>query len=794
MYTIQTLFKCYTLTPIPLPAAISVQEVKRHHIILDRSGSMYYDLRPIVDLIRGVAQTASGDLLTSLSSFSSHDDYTLHWTDVTWRQVNEEPFSSELDRIQPTALTCMSQALAQAVEIAGHEIPTVITVFTDGYANDPGPRQEGADLWSIAQRVKESRPNIAINMIGYRDWCDWPFMGKIANETGGQVIKATTAEAVHAAISEQHAALAGVTRPTIVLDRDGPVLVINRSTGSAIYSANGKARIIGVGKDDELLAFDVREVDQARSSLPKDQMWIAAALAKGLVCAGDLRHGKYVLCSTGNKTLWEEHSTALTPSTIAGMVSDLTEWIRRGNNDGYEMGRNVLPEHNILDLVGAVEQVSSGEITVNMGRLWKGYRRRSEKKHIGERLESGEIAPPPTKLSGVGPTILLGLDLNDADASIQIKTVTKKRLKNWDGKDLSPEQRGSVNVDTDDMGEFRSYTIMSCGERNIEILPLVAHTQAAYDALWPFLDAKSKPPFDRIARVDLKLKKFMAEAQVVQDPDQILAIVAQRFEAKARTKYLTAMAGARGAGADCPEEEVAARKVLAISRSGYYNPPTTTAHPNRDQDIRTGALDAFTRYSILFGLTSLMDPEKIESGNKASARRYEMILPNSTEPVPANLSGWRLGASFHLKAKSPAKGKAKPEPAHQALMNRIGDEIVLRYQDSTDKGRASNLLSSEIKAASKQEEDAAAALRPLVIEIGCTGLLPIELEEKAEKIDANDFAERFGTKVSSEGLYYVFGNGLAIGIVPSVEWYTVRYEPAVYAGGIGEDEIEESAG
>jgi hypothetical protein len=61
------------------------------------------------------------------------------------------------------------------------------------------------------------------------------------------------------------------------------------------------------------------------------------------------------------------------------------------------------------------------------------------------------------------------------------------------------------------------------------------------------------------------------------------------------------------------------------------------------------------------------------------------------------------------------------------------------------------------------------------LEVGCTGVLPKELDSLATKMNAEEFAKSAGIKLSkaqSEGMYYTFSNGLVISIVPKTEWFT----------------------
>ena len=92
---------------------------------------------------------------------------------------------------------------------------------------------------------------------------------------------------------------------------------------------------------------------------------------------GEIRQAKDVLFASGNKTLWNEHQSAMTPSSLAAMNADLTAWIVAGNNDEYEMGRNTRPPHNLFDLAAAINALPPKSIGIDKESFYDTYRRRS---------------------------------------------------------------------------------------------------------------------------------------------------------------------------------------------------------------------------------------------------------------------------------------------------------------------------------------------------------------------------------------------------------------------------------
>jgi len=144
------------------------------------------------------------------------------------------------------------------------------------------------------------------------------------------------------------------------------------------------------------------------------------------------------------------------------------------------------------------------------------------------------------------------------------------------------------------------------------------------------------------------------------------------------------------------------------------------------------------------------------------------VTLNGEEVKKPKLDTYLQGASYEVKPLSP---RAKETPA-DVVMNEVFDEILLAA-DRIDNDE----ITRRLKETTKIVEQVNNLLQPLVMEVGCTGLLPRDLETSLTPYEPDAFATKFDVKLGKaelEGMYYVADNGLVISIVPEVSWYTVK--------------------
>ena len=768
------------LDSINIPEPTVEPEVTHHIFVGDRSGSMWGDVegyKGAIKQVLAVEDATGSEVETSLISFSSHNDVTLHWSRVPVPEVNDlsNPYMGEIDSIRATFLTGISQGLNLALEQVKPGQTTGITLFTDGYANDPSSSAENKALDAFVQKVQAEYPNVFVNCIGYRDWCDWPRMESIANALSGKCVKAKSFKTVLDAMKDTQELLSGNVRPAIKFDavENTMVLTVNRTTGQVNASRTGEGLSLrGVGADDVVEAYRVTRGDKTYN-IPKGtkvvqngDLWLAGAVIRAYSALGEIRQAKDVLFASGNKTLWNEHQSAMTPSSLAAMNADLTAWIVAGNNDEYEMGRNTRPPHNLFDLAAAINALPPKSIGIDKESFYDTYRRRSVKKIAGTRNADGTITPPKAELvpRKNARTYVKGIDFNTSDASVQISTETAVWVKRASDGEVLEE----VNfVSLDGLRDYRSYTLISSGERNVEILPLEVYTEQAWNALTPYILPHEARTFTPGQKAKIALKRFRLESDDCPSPTAIGDALERRNIATAKVKILSAMQD-KGAASPFTPEQVAALKEVHLTPSLYFSAPSTTHYADKDTAVQKGQIDSFTRYKVNFGGVDILDTGAFRSGNAFLDRRYVVILNGEVVKKP-KCDTYLAGASYEVKAPGRSKDTAADE-----VMATVADEILLSETRLTNEEITQRLneAKGEVDAANKM-------LQSIVMEIGCTGLLPVELEQHATRYEADDFASKYAVKIGKaqqEGIFFTLPGDVVISVVPETSWYTVTVD------------------
>jgi hypothetical protein len=778
---IRTENRVYQIHDIEVPNAPTPQPEVAHHIfVVDRSGSMYGDIDKLKSSMESVLAaediTGNGDVETTLISFSSHGDVRLHWNGVRVEDVMklDNPYLGQLRSIRATALTGISQGLNLALQSVKSGQTTGITLFTDGYANDPSAYVENKALDAFVENVSVNYPNVFVNCIGYRDWCDWPRMNAIASALSGKCIKATSFKAVLEAMRDTQVLLSGNLRSAISVPNTtgGFLCAMMRSTGQINTAPEGQDLVLrGVSTAEEVEVYAITRVNEPHRNarvLGKDDAYIAGGLAAALLGMGNIREAKAVLFASGNKTLWSEHQTAMTPSSIAHLVRDLQDWVGSKNNESYEMGRNVKPQFDLFDLASAINSAPARSFGFPLDAFYSTYKRRSIKKIPGTRNPDGTLTPPRAHLvpRDNDRIYVKSLDFNRADATVNISTSRAM----WVQRDSDNKIFHEVNyISLEDLAEYRSYTLFSSGERNVDILPLDVYTKDGWEAIKPFLMPHEAREFTPSKRVNIALRRFRVEADVSEiqySSINLRKAIEDRFRAVARVKILSAMQDKAAASPFTPEQ-IQSLAELHLTPALYFSAPTTTHYTDKSEAVASGSIDSYTRYKINFGLPDIRENGDFRSGNAFLDRRYAVTLNGVLVSKP-KLDTYLQGAVYTVKPPSP---KAKDTPA-DVLMAEEADAILL----SGDR-RTNEQITKLLEDARGVVERVDNYLQVLVMEIGCTGMVPEFIEQISDRYEPEAFSTKFGVKLSkneAEGIYYATReHDVVIAVTPETEWYTV---------------------
>lgn len=777
--TASSLFLLKPLTPEtpPTPSAT----VGHHIMVIDRSGSMWGDIEKLKQSLEqslAVESMTNEGVLTTLISFSTHGDVTEHWVRIPVSEVLklDNPYLKKLRAIRASFLTGISQALNLGLKHVRKGETTGMSLFTDGYANSPSSYQENRNLDRFVSDARKVG-GLFLNCIGYRSWCDWPRMNAMSNALSGTTVRARSFREVLTVMKDTQTLLSAGVAPatTITPQNDGLLLAINRTTGQ-VNASHSELNLAGVGANEVVDIYEITEVPATTKAakgvhaVSREDTYLHGALTMALTSLQDLRKAKEVLFASGNKTLWDAHQSAMTPSTLSDMLEDLIAWVLAGNSDAYEMGRNVRPQYNLFTLADVLNGLPARSVGLDTDRFLSSYRRRSLRRIPGRRDPEGNVIPLAASLQPRGNRVFIrGMKFNTTDASVQLETVRDVDLKLSEGEIVREVQF----VDVSRLQDFRSYTVISSGERNVDKIPLRIYTEQAWTALTPFMiPSEVAKGFRPGQLVHIEMRRFRLESDTCPTPSDILALVSSRNQAMARSKALSAMVS-KGQASPYSGTQVAALKAVHLTPALYFSPPTMYEYTDRDEAVRKGEIDAYTRYRVNFGTVGILSKKKFKSGNAFLKKRYK-VANGETAIAKPTLQGYQNGDTYTVKPR----GRGAWTDADD-LMATAFDALLL-----SDERASNEEIVAYLDVATNTINEANDALQGLVMEIGCTGLLPRALEAVATRYEADEFATQFGVKLGKdekEGIFFTFSGGLVVNIVPETSWYTVQKPQAAAA-------------
>ena len=339
------------------PGDIPQKSVAHSIIIIDRSGSMYYDLEPLKDtLIKLLTldEYNNSQLLVSLISYASNGDVTCHFQRISIQEVMQlnSRYIDAIKKIQTGCYTGMSQSMKLAKSLIKEGELTAINLHTDGYANDPSPNSEAAALEAICEEIKGM--DVFANTISY-SCADFKLLSKIANTLSGKCIRAGEVKTVYNALYDTTKLLDGSIAPPLeeplINQYDYQVFV---SKGAKkVNGSSSTLKICGLKAEDEGLFYEYRRVSKEeyeKLDIPVAQTDESVlAFAKANLADGNLNTAKYAVASTFDATLTEKHAKALTNTQIADFTEDLEQVI-------FEP--DVLKTHEIGNRVKVSDKIS----------------------------------------------------------------------------------------------------------------------------------------------------------------------------------------------------------------------------------------------------------------------------------------------------------------------------------------------------------------------------------------------------------------------------------------------------
>ncbi len=271
------------------------------------------------------------------------------------------------------------------------------------------------------------------------------------------------------------------------------------------------------------------------------------------------------------------------------------------------------------------------------------------------------------------------------------------------------------------------------------------------------------------------------------------------FDELARLKVLSSLCAAhlKEEAAELTPEQIEALKKHYLSKSLFLNFPTTTPYKKLEEALADGSVDTRTSYKIDIGNKQILNLSKLHSANKFLERMYE-VIGSDGKPLEKPAFEDVLDGNVTYKHKT-LSAKTKVTKVDEFMKNLFDDFLGLRPTGAAVKVLESvgaDKLAAIVKDRAKGKQPARKAfvealadarkkldtrsdelftkkLSPLVFYVGATGLLPDEIDAKAQSADvlAQKYPDLAFSKDEKEGLFFEVGDTI-ISVYAKTEYFS----------------------
>lgn len=768
-------------------------------IVVDRSGSMYGQMRDVRDTLLKLLtldEYKQFSLVVTLISYSGVGDVTVHFQRVSIADIMK-PGSKEqqqIKRLEATCLTCISGGLQLASDLVKDGELTSITLHTDGYANDPSTNAEVAKLQDLCKKLQGK--DVFLNTIAYTDYSDFRLLSRLANSVSGSCVKAGNIKIMYDTLYENTKTLGSSLVPPVEVKLPAGMdfqVFVSRGAGR-VNGAAGDLRVVGVKPEHDAAVYQYRRVDEKEYKAAKDVPEVQTseavyAFAKGQLAEGNINTAKYAVASAFDATMILAHGKALTNLQVAALALDLDKLLcQPGELESHQILSEV-PVNKRLPLVGVIGLLEehADDYLINLPYLQQNYVRRGVKRLQGTRDDAGNLLEPWLKTEYVDDDEYVRVssyDVNRNAATMNLLISRRVKLVKTKGGDTVSEVAG---VKLDQLRTFNNYTVVGDGELNIDRFKMRISGKKLFDALVKegILENEDGTP---AGKFDAKAAYFLRlDLLPLVPPFDGKVDLTGVFDQLCGLKILASLCGAhlKEASEDFTPEQVEDLKKHYLSKSLFLNFPTTNPYKDRLTALSQGLLDTRTSYKIDIGNRHILNLSKLHSANKFLERMYEMKVNGQPVEKPkfedALDGNWTYGfktLSARIKVTKVDELMKeyfdeflglKPTTLTVKLLQAVGAndlaKIVqarLRGDQPERKAFVAALTDARKKLEAKQEELFRDKLTQLVFYIGSTGLLPEEIEVKAQTADqiGNKYPELALSKDEREGTFFEIGDVL----------------------------------
>lgn len=749
------------------PSGASIDHVV---LVIDASGSMYYELDKIKSFLIKLLvleEYRRATTLVTILSYSSKGDVQYHvkraaissFLDMTG------PGVASIQKMQVRGMTCISQGLNIKDVLKDGETTGVI-LLSDGYANDPSPGTERRSIDSAMLSLM-AQASVFVNTIAFGNYADFALLSHIANVGSGRCFRTPSAKDVYDAIHETCSLItASVAKPVLVDVPRGSLGVAVSTSARKVIAGTEPFFVRGMKKEDDVEVTIFSDGSDVGGNERRDYY----ILARACLAVGKINEAKVALLSSKNQTILNLHGKAIVPEDIKAL-SDYLEGLIFDGDTACEISEDViLPGGNLISVWEVAQLLNSiaEHVMVDVDATMVGYKRRGVKNIPGKRAEDGSIIPVRTTSEILGDprwAKFCGIELNNSSANMNMLLSQRLRVRDENGKDVSEV----VGLDLD-LKSYRNYTVVGDGSVMISSIHVRLDDMRAFKTLQKAGLVRSDITFDLKAtyEIDLQWRPVIGWASKF-DAKVLDGVFDKILRLKCVKSILDAMT--KKSSTRFTPEQSALLKDYYITDSLYYSPPSTVPWTDKAKAIADGIVDTRVAYSVDFGTTEVFNLSEIKSANAGLQARFEATTSGQKIEKPT----WDMWATMITTKKTPsARTKIGPADEVQILImddflghgdgsqlkKVLGEDLGGRLWTAIKNGLSQGpriskeimegkpaLLSDDVaetlveakKAAEAEMEALYDGIRPMVLYIGSTGMVPDDL--KAEIVSAEDLGK-----------------------------------------------------